>query len=164
MTRDPLRFAAGACALLGLAIAGYLTGVHYAGATPACTISHGCGTVQASEWATLAGIPVALLGVLGYAAILVAVWVPGETARLAAAAMGIAGLGFSLYLTYRELFDIGAICEWCVASAAVMTVLAGLCIVRALRAPSGPPSAREVRGFSAADARQPADGERAPAA
>jgi uncharacterized membrane protein len=91
MTRDPLRVAATATGLLGLAVAGYLTVVHYGGGTPACGIAHGCATVQASEWATLAGIPVALLGGFGYLAIVATLWVPGEAARLAGAGLAIAG-------------------------------------------------------------------------
>jgi uncharacterized membrane protein len=135
MTRDPLRAAATVTGLLGLAVAVYLTVVHYAGGTPACGIVHGCATVQASEWATLAGVPVALLGAFGYLAIVATLWMSGEAARLVAAAFAIAGFGFSAYLTYRELFDIHAICQWCVASAILMTLLAGACVARTLYAP-----------------------------
>ncbi len=49
-------------AVVGLAIAGYLTVVHYAGGEPVCAIAHGCDVVQSSRYATLAGVPVALLG------------------------------------------------------------------------------------------------------
>ena len=136
MRRDPLRAAATITGLVGLLVAGYLTIVHYAGGTPACGIAHGCATVQASQWATFAGVPVALLGVFGYLAIVVSLWVPGEVARLAGAALAIVGLGFSAYLTYRELFDIRAICQWCVTSAVVMTTLAATCVARTLRAPT----------------------------
>ena len=73
-----LRAAAIACAVLGLGIAGYLTYVHYAGISPVCEIAHGCEKVQTSEWSKLAGVPVALLGLIGYAAILAALLVPGE--------------------------------------------------------------------------------------
>ena len=55
----------GAVALAGLAIAAYLTVVHYAGGEPVCAVAHGCATVQQSDYAQLAGIPVALLGLLG---------------------------------------------------------------------------------------------------
>ena len=51
-----------ASAIAGLAIATYLTIVHYAGGDPVCAIAHGCATVQSSAYAKLAGIPVALLG------------------------------------------------------------------------------------------------------
>src|SRR5215207_6568645 len=137
--RDLLRAGATAAGLLGLAIATYLTAVHYTGGTPACGIAHGCATVQASEWATLAGVPVALLGVLGYLGIVTSLWISGEGARLAGSVLAITGLGFSGYLTYRELFDIHAICQYCVASAVLMTALAGLCVTRTLRAPTARP-------------------------
>jgi len=136
MPSDPLRAGATVAGLLGLAIAGYLTVVHYAGGTPACGIAHGCATVQASDWATLAGVPVAVLGVLGYLAIVALLWIPSESARMAGCVLAIGGFGFSAYLTYRELFDIHAICQWCVASAVLMTALAALCVTRTLRAPA----------------------------
>ena len=86
--------------------------------------------MQSSSYADVAGVPVALLGLIGYAAILLAVVLPGEAARMAAFSMALVGFGFSLYLTYLELFEIDAICQWCVASAVVMTVLAVLTAVR----------------------------------
>jgi uncharacterized membrane protein len=137
---DRLRTAAIACCLAGLAIAGYLTYVHYAGISPVCEIAHGCEKVQTSQWSELAGIPVALLGLLGYAAILAAVLVPGEAALTAAAGQALVGMGFSGYLTYRELFTIDAICIWCVASAVLMTALAAITVARLVRAE--PPHAR----------------------
>jgi uncharacterized membrane protein len=111
-------------AALGLAIAGYLTYIHYAGIQPLCNIAHGCEKVQKSEYAKLAGIPVAVLGLLGYLGILGALVVRGEPARMAGALFALFGFGFSAYLTYRELFTIDAICQWCVASAILMTLLA----------------------------------------
>ena len=51
---------------IGLGIAAYLTIVHYAGGSPVCAIAHGCETVQKSRYAEFAGVPVALLGLLGY--------------------------------------------------------------------------------------------------
>jgi uncharacterized membrane protein len=124
-----------ALALVGLGIAAYLTVVHYAGASPICASSHGCETVQHSRYAELAGIPVAVLGLAGYAAILATLAVPGERAGLAAVGLTITGLGFSAYLTYRELFTIHAICQWCVASAIVITALTALAPIRYLRSP-----------------------------
>jgi uncharacterized membrane protein len=50
------------------------------------------------------------------------------------------GFGFSLYLTYLELFVIKAICQWCVGSAVIVTVIAALSVVRLLRAPVVPAS------------------------
>jgi uncharacterized membrane protein len=112
---------------LGLAIAGYLTAVHYAGAEPVCAIAHGCATVQKSAYSELAGVPVALLGLAGYAAILAAL---ARDARTATAGLAFAGFGFSAWLTYTEVFELHAICVWCVASALCMTALAGLSAAR----------------------------------
>jgi uncharacterized membrane protein len=130
---DRLRTAAIACCALGLAIAGYLTYVHYAGLAPVCEIAHGCEKVQTSQWSELAGVPVALLGLLAYAGILAAVLAPGEIARLAAAGQSLAGAGFSLYLTSREVFTIHAICIWCVASAVLITALVVITVARLMR-------------------------------
>jgi uncharacterized membrane protein len=122
--------------VLGIAIAGYLVYVHYADIDPICNIAHGCHKVQTSQYAKLAGIPVALLGLLGYVTLLGALLVPGqgEAARTVAALVALVGFGFSLYLTYRELFTIDAICQWCVGSAILMTGLAIVCTWRLLAA------------------------------
>ncbi len=45
----------------------------------------------------------------------------GDIARIAGFATALVGFGYSLYLTYLELFTIDAICQWCVASAVLMT-------------------------------------------
>ena len=76
-----VRLASAVVAAVGLAIAGYLTVVHYAGGEPVCAIAHGCAVVQQSDYAELAGIPVALLGLGGYAAILASLARDGEGPR-----------------------------------------------------------------------------------
>jgi len=135
VTDRRLRTAGLVLAVLGVAVAGYLVYVHYADVDPVCNIAHGCHKVQTSEYAKLAGIPVALLGLVGYVTILVALLLPGEPARMVAALTALVGFGFSLYLTYRELFTIDAICQWCVASAIIMTLLAVVTTWRLLREP-----------------------------
>jgi uncharacterized membrane protein len=127
-------------AVIGLGIATYLTIVHYAGGEPVCAIARGCATVQKSDYASLAGVPVALLGVLGYVAILAALARDDEGARTAAAFLSIAGLGFSGWLTYVEVAELDAICIWCVGSAICMALLAFLSVTRVLT--SAPPAAR----------------------
>jgi uncharacterized membrane protein len=138
---DRIRAAAIACCALGLAIAGYLTYVHYAGISPVCEIAHGCEKVQTSQWSRIAGVPVALLGLLGYAGILAALLVRREAALTAAAGQALVGAGFSAYLTYREVATIHAICIWCVISAVLMATLAVLTVVRLVRA-DAPPASR----------------------
>ena len=132
-----MRAAAIGVALAGLGIASYLTVVHYAGGEPVCAVAHGCAVVQTSEYSELAGVPVALLGVLGYLGLLAALARDGEAWRTAAAFMSLAGLGFSAWLTYVEVGILDAICIWCVGSAICMALLTVLTTVRLLRAAPG---------------------------
>jgi uncharacterized membrane protein len=138
MTDSRLRIAAAVLALAGVGVAGYLTWVHYADLEPICAGgSGGCEEVQNSDYAKLAGVPVALLGLIGYVAILATLAIPGDAGRFAGALLALAGFGFSAWLTYVELFEIDAICQWCVASAVIMTALA---VVTSLRFATPPPA------------------------
>jgi uncharacterized membrane protein len=122
--RFSLRRAMTVLALLGIALATYLTIVHYAGLKPACTAGQACIKVQTSQWSELSGVPVALIGLIGYILIVGALLAPDrEETRLAVLGLTMVGFGFSAYLTYRELFSIHAICEECATSAVFMTIL-----------------------------------------
>ena len=136
MTDAILRRASMGLALAGIGVAGYLTYVHYAGLHPICGDSHGCETVQTSSYASLFGIPVAVLGLITYGMILISLRLPEERGRLGGYALTVIGLGFSVYLTYREVFTIHAICSWCAASAAVSTLLA---VIGSIRLTAGRP-------------------------
>jgi uncharacterized membrane protein len=121
-------------AVIGLGVASYLTYIHYEDIKPLCTAGTSCIKVQSSVYAKLAGVPVALMGLIGYVAVLASLLAPeGENTRFATVAFTVVGFGFSAYLTYRELFSIHAICEWCASSAVIMTVLMCLAIWRFLR-------------------------------
>jgi uncharacterized membrane protein len=133
-----LRVAVGVICLIGIGIAGYLTYVHYAGIQVACLSSGGCETVQASAYSKLDGIPVALLGLIGYVTILASLAIRGDLGRIAGFSIALVGFLFSLYLTYREIFTIKAICQWCVSSAVLMTILVVLTTIRVLRADPAP--------------------------
>jgi uncharacterized membrane protein len=134
-----VRRATAVLALVGLGIAGYLTWVHYAGLEPVCVGgTGGCERVQSSRWAELAGVPVAVLGLGGYAAILASLALPEEQGALAAAFLSLVGFGFSAWLTYVEIAKIDAICQWCVASAVLMTALALVSVARLLRSAERP--------------------------
>jgi uncharacterized membrane protein len=135
MSDRRLRAAMVVLAVAGTGVAAYLTWAHYADVSPICATGGGCETVQKSSYSEIAGVPVALLGLGGYVAILATLFLPGEATRLWAAALALVGAGFSAYLTYLELFVIDAICQWCVASAVIMAVLAALSVARLLRAP-----------------------------
>lgn len=123
---------AAALTLAGIAIAGYLTWVHYEGLSPICTTG-GCERVQASSYSEIGPIPVALLGLIGYVVILASLAIRGDVGRAATFMLTLAGFAFSVYLTYLELFVIDAICQWCVASAVVMTALLVVASIRLLR-------------------------------
>jgi uncharacterized membrane protein len=90
----------------------------------------GCETVQQSTWSRFAGVEVALIGVLGYAGLLIlslAALQPGLVDRRwpASLLLVVSGIGvaFAVYLTYLELFVIHAICRWCVGSAAIILAI-----------------------------------------
>ncbi|HEY7953599.1 MAG TPA: vitamin K epoxide reductase family protein, partial [Solirubrobacteraceae bacterium] len=85
------------------------------------------------------GIPVALIGLIGYVLILGVLLAPAsEITRLILVVLTVGGFGFSAYLTGRELFSIHAICPWCVSSAIIMTILACLAVWRFLRGEETP--------------------------
>src|SRR5437588_4352943 len=112
MSARTLRITLIALTLIGVGVATYLTYIHYAGIKPLCGRNGGgCEIVQTSEYAKLAGVPVALIGLIGYVAILAALLAPeSENSRLAGVALTVVGFGFSAYLTGRELFSIHHIC------------------------------------------------------
>ena len=115
-------------AALGALVSGYLTWIHYSGGLALCTGAAGCETVQASRYATVAGVPVALLGLLVYLVLFaLGLWRPSadaaETRRLALFGVALAGVLYSAYLTYLEIAVIGAICPWCVSSALLMLAI-----------------------------------------
>jgi uncharacterized membrane protein len=118
-------------AFLGLAISIYLTWVHYAGIEPVCTGISDCERVQSSDYAELLGIPVAVMGIVGYAAILASLRLRVEVTAL----LSYLAVAFSGYLTWAELFRIEAVCQWCVASAIASLAIAVLATLRALAAP-----------------------------
>jgi uncharacterized membrane protein len=126
-----LRLAAGLVALAGVAVAGYLTWAHFADTSVLCVAGGGCETVQESEYAEIAGIPVAVLGLGAYATIVALVLWDSVGARLAAAALAFVGLLFSMYLLALQLFVIEAVCIWCVANDLV--IAPALAVLTALR-------------------------------
>ena len=122
--------------LLAIVLTSYLTYIHYEGLNPVCSLGQSCIKVQTSIWSKLAGVPVALIGLLGYIGILGALLLPDrEETRLTLVGMTLTGFGFSLYLTYREIFSIKAICEECATSAVFITVLFICAVIRYIQGP-----------------------------
>lgn len=120
--------------LSGLGVSIYLMwGYTTPGASLACGGSHGCDTVKNSVYANLMGIPLPVIGLASYSILLLlligqnqaAISDRGWSPHMALAIFGIslAGVLYSAYLTYLELFVIYAICRWCVASAIIMVAI-----------------------------------------
>jgi uncharacterized membrane protein len=130
-----LRAAIACAATVGVAVAAYLTVVHYAHTSPICTTG-GCEKVQHSRYAELAGIPVALLGLVAYVAIVATTLRRGVEWALAGTVLALVGMAFSGYLLWAQLARIHAICQWCVGNDVVVTVVAALCVARLLREPA----------------------------
>jgi uncharacterized membrane protein len=116
-------------ALLGLpgsGVAAYLTYAHWADRPAVCGGIGECELVQASKYSDIAGVPVALLGLLYFVAmsLLALAWIrrmlgTPEWAQPAALSMALAATAFVAYLTYVELFVLEEICIWCLGLAAL---------------------------------------------
>jgi uncharacterized membrane protein len=120
----------GVLSLAGIGVAGYLTFVHWFDKPIACPGFGTCAAVAQSDYAWIGGVPVAFLGLLGYIALAAvsALWLRAGNRfdiwpLLAIWGISVAGVAYSAYLTYVELFVIDAVCIWCVTSAAIMTVI-----------------------------------------
>jgi len=147
-------------AVAGAAVAVYLTYVEATGDLAVCGPVGDCNAVQQSPYAKLFGVvPVGLVGLAGFAAILLT-WLvirirPGRLADNAAVAQfGMTAFGtlFMVGLTFLEPFVIGATCLWCLGSAVTITALLWLSVGPAVNAlerlerpdegePSGPDKA-----------------------
>ena len=131
MSERSTRVLLGVLAVAGLLMSAYLTWFHLLGVSPVCLAGNGgCETVQSSRYAEILGVPVAALGMGGYAGLLLSALLRGEGGALLGLFVTLVGVIFSAYLTYLELFVIYAICQWCVASAALMTTAFILRIIR----------------------------------
>ena len=128
-----LRGGAALIALIGIGVATYITIADSGGGAPLCVVGgSGCQTVANSSYSHLFGVNVAVFGIVGYVGLFGAALVPGDAGRFAGLLLALVGFGFSAYLTYLELFVIDAICQWCVASAVLMTLELGVNLVRAI--------------------------------
>jgi uncharacterized membrane protein len=119
-----LRRAIAFVAALGIGVATYIAIADSGGGSPVCIAgSHGCATVAKSSYSHLAGVNIAVFGIVGYALLLASAFVINDAARFGGFVVALGGFGYSVFLTYLEIFKIEAICQWCVASAILMTIL-----------------------------------------
>lgn len=132
MSDRALRAAIALVALAGVAVAGYLTYVHYDERALVCTPGGGCEQVQESEYAELAGVvPVALLGLVGYLVVLALLAWDTPLARTLTAALALVAAAFAAYLVVLQLFVIDAICVWCMVNdLAIVPLLVVLSLLR----------------------------------
>jgi len=128
--------------VLGLGIAGYLAYVEITRVEAVCGPVGHCNIVQASPYAQLLGLPIAVWGLLSYLSIgilwLAQKFTGGKIANLAI--LGLLGLSlfgvlFSIYLTALEILVIKAICIWCLSSAVIVTLLMLLIVDAATKVP-----------------------------
>jgi uncharacterized membrane protein len=118
----------------GLSVSVYLTIAHYTtSVTLACaaTGTINCEKVTTSPQSVIAGTPVAVLGVVFFAAMLLlnvpAAWHrPSPLLRVSRVGAATLGVGFAVYLIYTELFTVHAICIWCTAAHALAFLLFGV--------------------------------------
>ena len=138
--------------LTGLAVAAYLIIVETQSVQAFCGPVGDCNAVQSSSYSRLWGIlPVGVLGALGYIGILAAWWGgrqnwgwPSKYAPVALFGMALFGTIFSIYLTYLEIFVIGAVCIWCISSAIIITLLLLVSLRSALGAFSSEPEEEDL--------------------
>lgn len=123
-SEDTLRRVIAFVAALGIGVATYIAIAESGGGSPVCLAGGtGCKTVAESSYSHVAGVNIAVFGAIGYLLLLATAFFANDLARFGGFAVSLGGFGYSIFLTYIELFKIEAICQWCVASAVLMTIL-----------------------------------------
>ena len=131
-----------ALAILGTLVSIYMTIFKLTENQKMCLGNGGCSVVNSSGYSEVSGIPVALVGVGGYLAILAILLIENrikffkQNGTLIVFGLSLAGFLFTLYLIYVELALIHALCPFCVTSQITMTILFILSVIRLARQPS----------------------------
>jgi len=127
--------------ILGLLVSIYMTIFKITNNAKMCIGSHGCSVVNSSRYAEVNGIPVAVLGVVGYAAILAVLLLerrPGffrQNGSLLFFGLSLTGFLFTLYLIFVEVALIKAYCPFCITSQAAMTLIFIISVIRLVKQP-----------------------------
>lgn len=130
-----------ALAIVGLLISIYMTIYKITSNNRMCLGSGDCATVNASPYAEVNGIPVALIGVAGYAAILAVHYLEkkggyfNQNGTLLIFGMALTGFLFTLWLIYMEVALIKAYCPFCIASQTATTIIFTISVMRMIRQP-----------------------------
>jgi len=134
-----LYWSAIAVSVIGIAISIYMTIFKLTNNNAMCLGNGGCSTVNASRYSEIYGIPVAVFGLVGYFAIVAALFLEArvkifkEYGNLLACGMALTGVLFTAYLTYLEIYVIKAICPFCVASAVAISLVFIITLIRLVR-------------------------------
>lgn len=117
-----MRYLLAVLALAGAIVSGLALQVHYSVGSAPCSINEkwDCGIVNHSSFSLVAGIPVALIGIIGYLGLL---WLAIARQRIVLLLASLAGLGYSLYLAHIERDLIGVWCLYCVISLGIMALI-----------------------------------------
>jgi uncharacterized membrane protein len=119
-----LRRAIAFFATLGIGVAAYIAIAESGGGSPVCLAGgSGCKTVAESSYSHVAGVNIAIFGIVGYVLLLASAFFANDAARFGGFLVALGGFGYSIFLTYIEIFKIEAICQWCVGSAVLMTII-----------------------------------------
>ena len=132
-----MRYVIAVFALAGAIVSALALQVHYSTTTSPCSINEkwDCGIVNHSSYAVIEGVPVALIGIVGYLLIL---WLGMAQQRLAVLIASLSGLAFSLYLTHIEGDVLGVWCLYCVISLGIIAALSLLDVFWIIAAASQP--------------------------
>ncbi len=131
-----------ALVVLGMLVSIYMTIYKLTENNNMCLGSGDCASVNASVYSEVSGIPVAVVGVGGYLAILALLLLENRVGFLktngtmAIFGLALVGFLFTLYLIYVEIALIHALCPFCVTSQATMTILFILSVIRLVRQPN----------------------------
>lgn len=130
-----------ALTVIGLFVSVYMTIYKITSNDSMCIGSKDCSVVNASRYSEVNGIPVAVLGVVGYSAILAVLLLEKKVALLLENGthvffgLAVTGFLFTLYLIYVEVALIRAYCPFCIASQSAMTLIFILSVIRLVRQP-----------------------------
>jgi uncharacterized membrane protein len=115
-------------AVVGAIVSGLALQVHYSTATSPCSINEkwDCGIVNHSSYAAVEGVPVALIGIIGY---LLLLWLGLAKQRAVLVLAALGGLAYALYLAHIERDVLGAWCLYCVISLADIAVIVFMSIL-----------------------------------
>lgn len=131
MGRIILRYLIAVLAIAGIVVSSLALRVHYSNETQPCSINEhwDCGIVNHSSFAEIAGVPVAAVGIAGYAVLMLLAIMGLSRWTLAAS---LTGLAFALYLTYIERNVLQVWCLYCVISQCVIAAITLLSFVELL--------------------------------